>query len=212
MTAAAMNFLPDEIPLHYDLEGIVDRTGSKYEMFVLTGLAAAFVVFWELFVRVYIRKSRRAKDEKTAEDTMTNAKIILYAGAFQTGIQTLIQLIFVFAAFGGGAAAASPSEWIYTVLCAACGAGQIFLGNYIPKTKRGGPVGLRTTWSVKNDMIWAKSNRFAGVMMCASGVAAIAEGFVLKGIASVFAMLGALAAAAAASTVYSYILYRQDAA
>lgn len=204
-----MNFLPNEIPLHYNIEDIIDRTGSKYEMFVLTALAAAFVVFWEIFVRVFVRVSCRAKDEKNAKDAMTNAKIVLYAGAFQVGIQTLIQLIFTFAAFGGGAEYSEPSDWIYIVLCAACGAGQIFIGNYLPKTKRGGPVGLRTTWSVKNDMTWAKSNRFAGVMMCVSGVITIAEGFVLKGIGSVFAMLGAVTAAAVASAVYSYIVFRQ---
>ena len=33
-TAAALGFLPETVPLHYDIAGSVDRFGSKYELLV----------------------------------------------------------------------------------------------------------------------------------------------------------------------------------
>lgn len=34
VTAVSMAFLPDTIPVHYGVEGTVDRWGSKYECFI----------------------------------------------------------------------------------------------------------------------------------------------------------------------------------
>ena len=205
-----MNFLPDEVPLHYDMEGAVDRYGSKYEMFIMTALAAAFVVFWQLFVTLFERKARRAADEKAQKEARSNAKLLIYAGAFQTAVMTVIQLIFAFAACNVNAMPLDSMMWTFTVLTVACGIGEIVLGNILPKTRRNSAIGVRTTWSMKNDAVWAKSNRFGGTVLCIAGVATTAVGFAVGGLPSVFAMLGILLAVVAAAVTYSYIVFGQD--
>lgn len=205
-----MNFLPDEVPLHYDMEGAVDRYGSKYEMFIMTALAAVFVVFWQLFVTLFERKARRAADEKAQKEARANAKLLIYAGAFQTAVMTVIQLIFAFAACNVNAMPLDSMMWTFTVLTVACGIGEIVLGNILPKTRRNSAIGVRTTWSMKNDAVWAKSNRFGGTVLCIAGVATTAVGFAVGGLPSVFAMLGILLAVVAAAVTYSYIVFGQD--
>lgn len=205
-----MNFLPDEVPLHYDMEGAVDRYGSKYEMFTMTALAAVFVVFWQLFVTLFERKARRAADEKAQKEARANAKLLIYAGAFQTAVMTVIQLIFEFAACNVNAMPHDSMMWTFTVLTVACGIGEIVLGNILPKTRRNSAIGVRTTWSMKNDAVWAKSNRFGGTVLCIAGVATTAVGFAVGGLPSVFAMLGILLAVVAAAVTYSYIVFGQD--
>lgn len=205
-----MNFLPDEVPLHYDMEGAVDRYGSKYEMFIMTALAAVFVVFWQLFVTLFERKARRAADEKAQKEARSNAKLLIYAGAFQTAVMTVIQLIFAFAACNVNAMPLDSMMWTFTVLTVACGIGEIVLGNILPKTRRNSAIGVRTTWSMKNDAVWAKSNRFGGTVLCIAGVATTAVGFAVGGLPSVFAMLGILLAVVAAAVTYSYIVFGQD--
>ena len=210
LTAVAMNFLPDEMPLHYNAEGIVDRIGSKYELFTLTALAAVFVIFWQVLVYFFDRKARRAADEKSQKEAAANTKLLVFFGAFQTGIMTVIQVFFMLAGFDIGAVNGSSSDWTFKVLCIVCGVGFIAIGNVLPKTKRNGLIGLRTQWSMKNDVVWAKSNRFAGVLLCAAGVITVIEGALLGGLASVFAMLGTIIAVSVAAAVYSYIVYKQD--
>ncbi len=205
-----MNFLPDEVPLHYDMEGAVDRYGSKYEMFTMTALAAVFVVFWQLFVTLFERKARRAADEKAQKEARANAKLLVFAGAFQTAVMTVIQLIFAFAACNVNAMPHDSMMWTFTVLTVACGIGEIVLGNILPKTRRNSAIGVRTTWSMKNDAVWAKSNRFGGTVLCIAGVATTAVGFAVGGLPSVFAMLGILLAVVAAAVTYSYIVFGQD--
>lgn len=205
-----MNFLPDEVPLHYDMEGAVDRYGSKYEMFTMTALAAVFVVFWQLFVTLFERKARRAADEKAQKEARANAKLLVFAGAFQTAVMTVIQLIFAFAACNVNAMPLDSMMWTFTVLTVACGIGEIVLGNILPKTRRNSAIGVRTTWSMKNDAVWAKSNRFGGTVLCIAGVATTAVGFAVGGLPSVFAMLGILLAVVAAAVTYSYIVFGQD--
>ena len=46
---ASMPFLPNKIPIHSDLNGIIDRYGSKYEIFILPLLNTIFgllYLFW----------------------------------------------------------------------------------------------------------------------------------------------------------------------
>lgn len=210
LTAVTMNFLPDEVPLHYNMEGAVDRYGSKYEMFTMTALAAAFVAFWQLFVMIFERKARRAADEKAQKEASSNARLLVYAGAFQTAVMTVIQLVFAFAACNVNAMPLDSMMWTFTVLTVACGIGEIVLGNILPKTRRNSAIGVRTTWSMKNDAVWAKSNRFGGTVLCVAGVATAAVGFAVGGLPSVFAMLGILLAATAAVVAYSYFIYKQE--
>lgn len=38
VTAAALTVLPDQVPMHYDLAGEIDRWGSKYENLILPAM------------------------------------------------------------------------------------------------------------------------------------------------------------------------------
>lgn len=49
----------------------------------------------------------------------------------------------------------------------------IILGNLMPKVKRNGLFGLRTSWSMENDEIWNKSQRFGGKAAVICGFATV---------------------------------------
>ena len=63
ITAAVIKALPDQIPMHYDFQGNVDRFGSKYELFIYPGLMVIMVIMWMLMLR-YFRKKAESEDEK----------------------------------------------------------------------------------------------------------------------------------------------------
>ena len=49
----------------------------------------------------------------------------------------------------------------------------VILGNLMPKVKRNGLFGLRTSWSMENDEIWNKSQRFGGKAAVVCGFATV---------------------------------------
>ena len=48
-----------------------------------------------------------------------------------------------------------------------------------------GLLGLRTTWSMKNEEVWTRSQRMSGTVMFFGGVAIILAGIVLRGFPSI---------------------------
>lgn len=84
----------------------------------------------------------------------------------------------------------------------------IVMGNYMPKTKTNSAVGVRTPWSMKNDIIWAKSNRFGGIAGVFSGLLIIIQALLVKGIASTLISVVIIVVFAIISTVYSYYIYK----
>ena len=63
------------------------------------------------------------------------------------------------------------------------------LGNIMPKMKMNGLMGLRTTWSMKNDEVWARCQRMGGTVMFFGGAAIILSGIILRGYPALIAMV-----------------------
>ena len=49
----------------------------------------------------------------------------------------------------------------------------VILGNIMPKMRRNAMFGLRTKWSMTNDSVWQKSQRFGGIASVLCGLAMI---------------------------------------
>ena len=45
LTAVALQFMPDLVPIHYNVAGEIDRWGSKYENFIFPILIIVFALF-----------------------------------------------------------------------------------------------------------------------------------------------------------------------
>ena len=56
----------------------------------------------------------------------------------------------------------------------------IFLGNKMPKLKRNSLVGLRTKWSMANDLVWKKSQRLGGISFIFMGMVFMIVPLILK--------------------------------
>ena len=51
ITAVALKFMPDKVPMHYNMSGEIDRWGSKYENFIFPCIIIVMTVFWKLLMR-----------------------------------------------------------------------------------------------------------------------------------------------------------------
>nr|WP_307760550.1 SdpI family protein [uncultured Peptostreptococcus sp.] len=50
---------------------------------------------------------------------------------------------------------------------------QVLIGNYLPKCKQNGTVGIRIAWTMKSEKNWNKTHRFAGKLYVLSGFLSI---------------------------------------
>lgn len=209
ITAIAVQFMADSVPMHYNGSGEIDRYGSKYENFVFPVMIFVFNVFWVLFIRFYRKKEQNGSTEKKRKEAGSNVTVIEYAAIGTSLMFVIMQCMFLIMAISASEGQTNAQFDIDVICNVLMGALIIFLGNILPKTKRNSAVGMRTIWSMDNDKTWEMSNRFAGKTMMASGVLIIFESIIIKGLTSTFIELGIIIAMLVVCCIQSYQVYKK---
>ena len=55
-TAVVLQFMPENVPMHYDMSGNIDRWGSKYENLIFPAIIILLSLFWTLFMGYFDKK------------------------------------------------------------------------------------------------------------------------------------------------------------
>ena len=204
ITLFVLRFLPDEIPAHYDFEGNIDRWGSKYEELIFPIIILVMALFWQLFVWHFDKKAKSAKNEKETLEAKSNKNIILLAAICEAVIFGIMHFVFMYSACkeatGDMTKSAFDSFMIINVLF---GLMFIIIGNYLPRAKQNGLVGLRTGKTMNDEEVWKKANRFAGKLFIIAGIVTVVESLLIGGITATIIMVGILIVVAIVSSVYA---------
>ena len=204
ITLFVLRFLPDEIPAHYDFEGNIDRWGSKYEELIFPIIILVMALFWQLFVWHFDKKAKNAKNEKESLEAKSNKNIILLAAICEAVIFGIMHFVFMYSACkeatGDMTKSAFDSFMIINVLF---GLMFIIIGNYLPRAKQNGIVGLRTGKTMNDEEVWKKANRFAGKLFIIAGIVTVVESLLIGGFTSTMIMVGILLVVAIVSSVYA---------
>lgn len=195
MAALFLLLAPDQVPVHFGANGDANRIGSKYEHLWFPALA---LVFGLGLVFTAKRSDPRDAGKLLKADIVLLAllavfSLFAYANAFPDGASPVSA--FDFNVSRGGALVAG----IAFIVC----------GNVMPKSDRNGSFGLRTPWSLANDEVWRKSQRFGGYAMIAAGALTLIGGVALPAGLVMPAMVAILAVAAGGGIVASYVFYRR---
>lgn len=207
ITLFVLRFLPDEIPAHYDFEGNIDRWGSKYEELIFPIIILVMALFWQLFVWHFDKKAKNAKNEKESLEAKSNKNIILLAAICEAVIFGIMHFVFMYSACkeatGDMTKSAFDSFMIINVLF---GLMFIIIGNYLPRAKQNGIVGLRTGKTMNDEEVWKKANRFAGKLFIIAGIVTVVESLLIGGIASTIIMVVILLVVAIVSAAYAAMM------
>ena len=216
ITGIALVFMPDQVPMHYNVSGEIDRIGSKYENYIFPAIIMAMNIFWIILIKVYDRKAEKAESDKVEKEAVNNSKILYWTAVatsiFFIGMQ--IVLLWMAANAAGPADTSGTYDNIGKVSIIAMnvlmGFLFIFMGNMVPKAKNNRSFGVRTKWSMANDTTWRLSNRFGGRAMIISGFVVIFLGFIPNMIIATYGMLVVIAVMTVACVVYSKKIYEQN--
>ena len=109
------------------------------------------------------------------------------------------------------ATAAGRQLNVLLIVFAAVGAGQIALGNVLPKVRFNYVLGVRTPWTLADERVWDATHRVLGPCMMLWGVAILVATLLSggRGASPVAATLGGGIVFVALSLGYSYAVYRR---
>ena len=86
----------------------------------------------------------------------------------------------------------------------------VILGNIMPKMRRNAMFGLRTKWSMSNDSVWQKSQRFGGIASVLCGLAMIVISAFVPGVWNLFVMTIIIIVWLILCVIASYRYYKAD--
>lgn len=188
-------FLPEQIPAHYGISGEVNRWGSKFETLLFPTVSLLLGIFLAICIRFARKKEGHDNND---ENTMriTGIFLLLFFNA--------LTLFFLYLDFNQvtdmSFSKVDINQWIFGFL----GILLIIIGNLLPKVQRNALIGLRTRWSMKNDITWKKSQRFGGAALIITGALMLLFSICLKGIACFLCSVGILIVSLPIDIYYTY--------
>ena len=211
-TAIVLQFMPDQVPMHYDAVGNIDRWGSKYENLIFPVIILAMSLFWTWFIRYYEKKAHKKADEKESAGARSNAKVLGIVGLCMVAMYTVMQGFILYGAYNEVVSGATKwSVDIGKVSVILMGIIFIVLGNFMTKTRINSTVGFRVSWSMYNDNTWRKSNRFGAYAIMIVGVVTIVMTVILKNsFGAAMAAASAVLLASVITLVYAHKVYVQE--
>ena len=146
------------VAMHFDLNGGVDRWGSRSEAAALTGLMALLSAA-TLFV--VIQRRRAGRDER--RHGVAALSVVLM-------VTSLIAMLMTALAFH----LIQPGEAILVTLMAGISVVFAITGSFLGKIGPNRFVGIRTPWTCASRLAWDKSHRLGGRLFFWGGLAGMA--------------------------------------
>lgn len=191
-------FLPDKIPMHYDINLQVDRYGSKYELLLVPFIALVFVILMEI-----IRKLRVTKEETNGKN---NEKIFMISSNLLLSILIVITVYQIVMAFINIEQPVVKAENFLQITSGCLGVLLMIIGNIMPKAKMNSVVGLRNKWTKSNEIVWKKSQLFGGICLMITGLAMVIINIFVSGIICVIVSLSLIMLAVVIIYIYSIVI------
>ena len=211
VTSVVLQFMPDVIPMHHDLEGNTDRWGSKTESLIFPVIILFITLFWHLLINVFEKKSITAKTEKEQMEAKSSAKVLCVVGLSQAIMFGIMHYFILYSSWiQANTGSLQATIDIAKVSCILCGILFIVLGNFMTKAKRNAVVGLRSAWSMYNDNTWRKSNRFGAICIIVTGLLTIVTTVYTSGMTGTIFMLIYLLLATVVAVIYSKKVYDKE--
>jgi len=187
VSAVSWASVPDPMPIHWDASGDPNGWAPRAVGLLFTpvvGLLAAGITGWAM---------RRA----TKSDAVSSATV-LGIGGFHLGLHGLIVH-----------AALHPTEaFSITGILMLMGALIGGLGLAMPHLKQNRWAGVRTPWTLADEVNWTLTHRFAGWSMGIAGALSMVAAALLAPPASFWAAISVILVGSLLPLVYSYVIHR----
>lgn len=180
--------LPDQVPVHWNINGEVDGFATKAQaVFLMPLVLVAFQ--WICVLGTLLDPKKQNINDKMVTLVLWIIPIIsllcnsmVYATALGNKVNVeIIMPLFMGALF-------------------------VVIGNYLPKCKQSYTVGIKLPWTLDNEENWNKTHRLAGFLWVIGGVIIMATAF----LGAFWLFFIVLIPMVIIPFVYSYLLYKKN--
>ena len=183
--AIMWNKLPEEIPIHWGIDGEPDQFGSRaVAVFIIPLIPLA--VHWICLLAIAF--SRKAKEQ--------SGKVIALVLLICPLLSIVVNGAMYLTAFG-------KSVDISLVILLFVGLIFALIGNYMPKCKQNKYIGIRVKWTLQDEDNWHATHRLASKFWMFGGIAMMGIAF-LPDIIAIISTLCVLVLVTAVPIIYSY--------
>ena len=184
------NDIPNEVPLHWNSAGEIDRVGSKMEL-IHVCLMVNIPVYLILLAVPYIDPKK-----KVSAKLIFNLRLVL---------QLFMSAVCIFILLSSAKADLISVEYIFVLI------GLLFscLGLYFRNLKPNYFIGIRTPWTLEDDTNWYKTHKMGGYLWIIGGLAIKASFFIVPKawfMTSFFIIIGILVIVPMA---YSFLIFKR---
>lgn len=161
--AYVWNELPEKVPMHWNINGEIDRYGEKMELVLIPILLPLLIYFIFLVIPKIDPKNNLNKMGNKFE----MIKILL------TTFMSILALFIIYSA--KNQSFSNPNYMILLV-----GIMYIILGNYFKTIKPNYFLGIRTPWTLENETVWKKTHRLGGKLWFIGGIMVVLSSLVFN--------------------------------
>ena len=177
----ALPYLPEKIPAHYGFDNQVDRWGNKYEALLFPIISLLMGYFLLGMAKLAAKQEEHGENNKNVTISVGMLLLVLFnalnAYSLYTSLNKVENLSFVSLDIG---------QLVFGII----GILMIVTGNIMPKLRMNSMIGLRTHWSMKNEVIWKKCQHIGGISFIIGGIIIIGICIVMKGTPCLLSVLG----------------------
>ena len=191
----ALQFLPDVIPAHYNIQNVVDRWGSKYEILILPVITIAFGFFSLAMGKLSQKQESQGNNNEKSSLFISNCVLLIFnmlsGFMIYSSLHQLEKLEFASLTF---------IQIAFIII----GIFLIVISNIMPKVKRNSILGFRTKQTMKNDEIWKKCQRCSGITGVIAGCIIVVISFLFDNTALIITVLIITFLKLGIDIIYSY--------
>jgi uncharacterized membrane protein len=183
--------LPDSVPIHWDIEGDIDRYGDKSELILIPILLPLLI--YVIFTIVPLI------DPKGKIQQMGNKYFMLKTA--MTVFMSILAMIIIYAV---------KNESLYNpnYIILLIGVLLMILGNYFKTLRANYFIGIRTPWTLENQTVWKETHKLAGKIWFIGGLVIIVSSLLLDKEANFRLFIGTIIVISLIPVIYSFFKFR----
>ncbi|MDD2494015.1 MAG: SdpI family protein [Tissierellia bacterium] len=183
-------YLPDQIPIHFNVAGEIDNYGGKIYIFLFPAIIIMMILLAEFARNTDPKKSSYSKFKKEYYLIFLLVSILMF----------LIELYTI---------AVSMNMKVFNInmlMPGAVGLMFVIIGNSMPKFKQNFYAGIRTSWTLADEEVWFKTHRLGGKVWFIGGLLMMLTAFMPDTLKAII-FFGTVLVLVFVPFIYSYVIY-----
>ena len=184
--------LPEKVPMHWNMEGEIDRYGDKSELILIPLLLPLLIyVLFTIIPKIDPKDKLKYMGKK-----YTVLKTVL------TVFMSALSMMIIYAAM-------NESFYNPNYILLLIGVLFAILGNYFKTLRANYFIGIKTPWTLENETVWEETHKLAGKIWFIGGLMIIFGSLILDKTANTVLFVTITVTITLIPVVYSYFKYQR---